>query len=160
MASPRDKILSHGHLGLRAPDIIQNIGEILTQLALGYVPVYANPMESDPRHNSKAPPEKRVNPLAIATGRQQMPSATIYRPIEKDDLARLQLILNSYFRLLSKVLPDLKAMELNDITARTDAALTPVDLARQVRGLLAVEQARSSTPADPSLKSVQGERLQ
>ena len=158
MAQPKsqiDRALSHGHLGLRAPAIIQSIGEVLTQLALGYVPVYANPMESDPRHDPTKDPEKRVNPSAIANGRQQMPPPTVYRPFEKDDLARLQLILNSQFRLLSKVLPDLKAMELNDITARTDAALTPVDLARQVRGLLAVEQAKAD-----HLKPVAGERLQ
>ena len=134
-----------------APNLIDGILDLLTQLAIGYAPVYENPTDVQERGGQK------VNTLAIGLGKQPMPPVILYRPIGKLDLERISLQLNTQFRLLSKVLPDMKAIELSDITERTDAMTSPIDLARQVRGLLAVEQARMSSL---SPKQVQGERLQ
>ena len=135
-----------------APNLIDGILDLLTQLALGYAPVYENPTDAQERGKPK------VNTLAIGLGKQPMPPVILYRPIGKLDLDRISLQLNTQFRLLSKVLPDLKAIELNDALSQTDPVGLPVDAMQRLRGLFAVEMAKG-TQGGASL-SGEAKRLQ
>ena len=121
-----------------APNIIDSILDLLTQLAIGYAPVYENPTDVQERGGPK------VNTLAIGLGKQPMPPVILYRPIGKLDLDRISLQLNTQFRLLSKVLPDLKALELNDAMRDTAPTALPVDAMQRLRGIFAVEMAKNS----------------
>lgn len=118
---------------LKAPLLWFQVEEILVWLTLGHMPAFAQPS----RNFSGS---KCVNDPSA------MPQPTGWVPIEKEELALLQLRLNTIFKLMNKVLPDLKAMELTEATDATSATRDPVTLARQVRGVLAIEDA-SRTPA-------------
>jgi len=128
-------------LNLLAPNLIDGILDLLTQLAIGYAPVYENPTDVQERGGPK------LNTLAIGLGKQPMPPVILYRPIGKLDLDRISLQLNTQFRLLSKVLPDLKAIELNDAMRDTDPVSLPVDAMQRLRGLFAVEMAKQHSGA-------------
>ena len=107
--------------------------EILTWLTLGYMPAYARPTND-------------FSGSAATRDKAKMPTPVGWVEIDRDRLALLQTILNSTFKLLAKCLPDLKAVELNDITDATKGVTDPVTLARQVRGMLALEEASRVAP--------------
>ena len=121
-----------------APNLIDSILDLLTQLAIGYAPVYENPTDVQERGGDK------VNTLAIGLGKQPLPPVILYRPIGKHDLAVIQTRLNALFRLLAKSLPDLKAVELSDTLSEADPTRLPVDAMQRLRGLFAVEMAKGA----------------
>jgi hypothetical protein len=107
--------------------------EILVWLALGYMPEFARPTQA-------------FSGSKIVKDPSAMPTPVGWVEIDKEGLARLQTTLNTIFKMMAKVLPDLKAVELNDITEGTRATSDPVALARQVRGMLALEEASRVAP--------------
>ncbi len=52
----------------------------------------------------------------------------------KDDVERYHKLLTNQFKLLAKVLPDLKAMEINDVTERRQ--LSDIELGTRILGVL------------------------
>jgi hypothetical protein len=128
-------------LSKQTPFIWLQVNEILTWLALGYAPVYARPSRS-------------FSAAKVANDPSQMPQPSAYVEIDKEMLARLTTLLTFRFKQLAKVLPDMRAVEVNDISASFDPTTADLPgLSRKVRGLLALELAQHATPA-------QGERLQ
>jgi hypothetical protein len=91
-------------------------------------------------------PEYVFEPLQTGLARFALPQPSGWVEIDKEGLALLKLKLDTLFRLMNKVLPDLKAMEFTDITESTSATRDPVTLARQVRGMLAIEDASRVPP--------------
>jgi hypothetical protein len=118
---------------LRAPILWFQVEEILVWLTLGYMPEFARPPTGFSGSKCVSQPEA-------------MPAPIGWVEIDKERLSLLQTRLNTVFKLMNKVLPDLKAMEFTDVTEGTSAIRDPVTLARQVRGMLAIEDASRAAP--------------
>jgi hypothetical protein len=118
---------------LRGPVLWFQVEEILVWLTIGYMPAFAQP------HKGFSGSKCVNDPTAL-------PQPSGWVEIDKEGLALLKLKLDTLFRLMNKVLPDLKAMEFQDITASTSVTRDPVTLARQVRGMLAIEDASRVPP--------------
>jgi hypothetical protein len=86
---------------LNGERIFETVSEVLTWLLIGYRPRY-----DVPRGNL-------TSLQVLAQGRTDLIS---WDPITPDDVKSLTVVLNTHLKLLSKVLPDLKAVELNDVT--------------------------------------------
>lgn len=118
---------------LRGPVLWFQVEEILVWLTIGYMPAFT-------------PPHKGFSGSKCVNDPTALPAPSGWVEIDKEGLALLKLKLDTLFRLMNKVLPDLKAMEFTDITAGTSATRDPVTLARQVRGMLAIEDASKVQP--------------
>jgi hypothetical protein len=118
---------------LKAETLWFQVQEILVWLTLGYMPTFARPTQG-------------FSGSKIVKDPAAMPTPVGWVEIDDVGLKRLNLLLNSLFKQMAKVLPDLKAVELNDITENTRAASDPVALARQVRGMLALDEASRVAP--------------
>ena len=118
---------------LKAETLWFQAQEILVWLSLGYMPEFARPTQG-------------FSGSKIVKDPAAMPAPVGWVEIDDVHLRRLQATLNTIFKLMAKVLPDLKAIELNDITEATSATRDPVALARQVRGMLALDQASRVAP--------------
>jgi hypothetical protein len=97
--------------------LVTSILEISRWLILGYMPRYARPegLPSDPRAHLLQ-----------------------WEAVNNEDLARLKVVLDTRFRLLGKVLPDLKAVEVTDTTPQQ--TLTDLELAARVAALVSRNQ--------------------
>lgn len=124
--------MDRAKLNAQAPTLWFQVEELLLWLTLGYAPVYACPPTD-------------FSSQGAAAGTVQLPQPTGWAPLDKERLAAINLLLNARFKQLAKVLPDLKSMELTEVTATTSAATDPARLARQLRGIMALEQATSTT---------------
>jgi hypothetical protein len=118
---------------LRGPVLWFQVEEILVWLTIGYMPAFTQP------HKGFSGSKCVNDPTAF-------PEPSGWVEIDKEGLAILKLKLDTLFRLMNKVLPDLKAMEFTDITESTSATRDPVTLARQVRGMLALDEASRVGP--------------
>lgn len=128
MSTTSDRKAFQVALQARVPILWQQIEEILLWLTIGYMPVFACPSPST------ASAKLAADPTQVKT--------ELWVEIEKDSLARLSALLQYRFKQLAKVLPDQRAIELNDITESTDLARDNLPaLQRQIRSLLALEQA-------------------
>lgn len=97
--------------------LVTSIMEVSRWLILGYLPRYARPegLPSDPQAHLLQ-----------------------WDTLNNEDLARLKVFLDTRFRLLGKVLPDLKAVEVTDTTPQQ--TLTDLELAARVAALVSRNQ--------------------
>lgn len=115
---------------LDGASILDSVTEILQWLLLGYRPVYEQPQ---PTANAKA-----VTRLLSST-------PVHWVPLEDQDLKRYNTILNTQLKLLAKVLPDLRSIEVNDISERK--TLSDLELAQRVHSVLSASSAIKTQPA-------------
>jgi hypothetical protein len=86
---------------LDGSSIFEQIQQTLQWLLIGYRPEYAQP------------PNGMTALEMLESNREQMIG---WVPLNQDDVKTLTVRLNTQMKLLSKVLPDLKAIELNDVS--------------------------------------------
>ena len=101
--------------------IFDNIQELLQWLILGYRPIYPAPKPGTP---------------SSALNRQQRPAPIHWEALSQDDIRSVTVVLNTQLKLLAKVLPDLKSVELNDVS--TQSRLSDIEVAQRV---LSMQQA-------------------
>lgn len=116
------------------------IGELHNTLAIlksGFVPEYLRP-------------SSRTRLKDLASGKETL-HHTNWREITRMDLNRYSLQIKSIVSILGKVLPDLKALELNDVSENAGPKLTDVELAQRLTSILASTPVppASDTPEDP-----------
>ena len=100
--------------------IHMQIQEILSILLLGYAPVYSPPSPGTMKHQVRD--EILSRPV------------TEWLPLTRVDIARYNTALNTLMKLLTKVLPDLKAVELTDTTSQR--LLEDMDLAQRITSVV------------------------
>lgn len=100
--------------------IFANIQQLLGWLLVGHRPIYPRPDQT---------PGSRTT--TILPG--QLPPPIAWEPLNKDHIASLSLVINTQLKLLQKVLPDLKSVELHDSTSATPMSV--FELAQRVRAV-------------------------
>ena len=118
---------------LDGSQILQSVQEILQWLLLGYRPVYAQP--------APTATAKEVTRLLQST-------PVHWVALEDADLKRFNAVLTTQLKLLAKVLPDLRSIELNDISERKH--LTDIELAQRVHSVLSASSSVIEHPSDPN----------
>lgn len=114
--------------------ILANIEQLLAMLFRGQLPTFKLPS------GGTAP--------SVVARQEDHPLQWV--PMDKDDVARIQACLNGQFKLLGKVLPDLKNVEFSDKTDRP--ALSLQELAQRLVGVLAIAaESGNPLPALPFL---------
>ena len=106
------------------------IGELHNTLAIlksGFVPEYIRP-------------SSRTRLKDLASGKETL-HHTNWREISRMDLNRYSLQIKSIVSILGKVLPDLKALELNDVSENAGPKLTDAELAQRLTSILASTKA-------------------
>ena len=121
---------------LRGASIFKNIQELIYCLQLGYAPVY--PVPSTGTSMARAAREQSGNPPAS------------WQRMEREDIARFKILLDAQLKLLNKVLPDLKAIDLRDTTERPQ--LTPYELAQRLAGVLEIAKSENGPQERPRLE--------
>lgn len=105
--------------------LLEEISKLTAQLVSGWIPSYPQPDVEALRFNGADPDQ--------------------YRPVEflpmgKDDRDRVTAALQVYLKLLNKVMPDLKAIELNALVEQTNTLLDDRELAQRARFLDALRK--------------------
>lgn len=106
------------------------VQEMLTWLMLGYMPAFAAP-----------PPHLSSQGLTKGHPDHPMPQQAGWQEIDKEKLQIIKVRLDACFKMMSKVLPDLKAMELTETLETARPEVDPALLASRLRGIMALEQA-------------------
>lgn len=109
--------------------IFRSIARVTEWLLFGWKPVY--------------PPPSRSQSPDLSPGHLEAPMH--WEEVTSEDIKRLQLVLNTQLKLLSKVLPDLKAIEISDLTTNPDAPTDLAALERRIRGLAAIREAQAGS---------------
>lgn len=104
--------------------LLAEITKLVGQIVAGWVPVYPQPDIEAIRANPNATPED-YRPVE-------------YVPIDKEHLARIQSALAVHMKLLNKVLPDLKALDLTAVVSEQHQVLDERDLAQRLSFLRAL----------------------
>ena len=109
--------------GFTSEWVLQEVQGLLRCLMIGMVPEYASPARS------KTPSSLTDADVPIIS----------WRPMDRDDIARISKAVDGQFRLLAKLMPDLKSIEFNDTSSASK--LNALELAQRLRGVNAlVEQ--------------------
>jgi hypothetical protein len=111
--------------------LLAEITKLVGQIVSGWVPVYPQPDINVIRANPNATPAD-YRPVE-------------YVPVDKEQLARLQSALAVHMKLLNKVLPDLKALDLTAKVFEQHQALDERDLAQRLSFLRALSDLNDKT---------------
>jgi hypothetical protein len=111
--------------------LLAEITKLVGQIVSGWVPVYPQPDIDAIRANPNATPAD-YRPVE-------------YAPVDKEQLARLQSALAVHMKLLNKVLPDLKALDLTAVVSEQHQALDERDLAQRLSFLRALSGLNDKT---------------
>ena len=111
--------------------LLEEIQSLVRQLLIGWAPVYPQPDIEAIRANPNAKPED-YRPVE-------------YVPIDKEHLTRIQSALAIQLKLLNKVLPDLKALDLTAVVSEQSHTLDERDLAQRLSFLKALGDFEAKT---------------
>ena len=106
--------------------LIGELNNTLVILKSGFVPEYIRP-------------SSRTRLKDLASGKETLHHNN-WREITRMDLNRYALQVKSIVSILGKVLPDLKALELNDVSENAGPKLTDAELAQRLTSILASTQ--------------------
>ena len=109
--------------------LYSHIREILFWLLLGYCPEYPRP-----------PP----NSFSKELSQQPLPQEVVWRELTREDFVRLKLVLDAEMKLLNKVLPELKAVEVHDLTDQKKP-LDTLETARRVHAFVSLAERRTAS---------------
>jgi len=120
---------------INALALLSNVSELMSWLVLGYRPVYRKPETyqtpipyvhaSGPGQPNTLMPQSAVHPRAEIIEWIEMDSAT---------LSCYRAVIDAHLKLLSKVLPDLKAVEVTE--DREERKLSDLELANRLASIL------------------------
>jgi len=111
--------------------LLAEVLKLVSQIVTGWVPTYPQPDINAIRANPDALPED-YRPVQ-------------YVPINKEHLARLQSALAVQMKILNKVLPDLKALDLTAVVSDQHRVLDERDLAQRLSFLRALPDLSAKT---------------
>lgn len=129
---------------INADALVQSIQENILCLTMNSKPVYTLPSAV-------------VAPGQVTEFANTVPGV-VWQEMTEEDVRRYNIILSQQFKLLSKVLPDLKAIEVDD--QRDVERLDVATLAQRLKGLEAMREQAQKDIAPKTLKPVTGEIIQ
>ena len=112
-------------------DLVGHLQRTIAILTSGFKPIYLQP-----RKNTTA---KQLSDDLSST----IPIE--WEPLSREDISRFNLLLRTLTSALTKVLPDLKAVEIND-TSESKKTLSDLELAQRIAGVLGTEIPTTTLP--------------
>jgi hypothetical protein len=114
--------------------IFRNIQELLSHLQINSKPEYQLPPSGTPSHSLRPTEQPPV----------------VWSELTDSDLKRYGLLISTQLKLLSKVLPDLKSVEFNDVSQGPE--LSDIELAQKLAALVQEENLHNSLPGNNQKK--------
>ena len=107
--------------------LYSTIREILFWLLIGYCPEYPKP-----------PPNSFSKPLS----KGPLPQEVSWRELTREDYVRLKVVLDTQMRLLNKIMPELKAVEVRDVSDESKPFDT-LETARRVNAFVTLAERKA-----------------